>query len=315
MRFGANGIIVNEAGQVLVVKRDDTRTWATPGGAADPGELPTETVAREVEEETGFRVLPVRLVAVEHYRDRAEGAVSFVFRCLLTGGEARTSAESLSVGFADAHPLRLRMVPYHRRRVVHALHHAGGPPALYDAKPTWGDRLALALLRGVIYPFRDWQRRRRGQPPHVASPSWRAGAFAVIQRDDGAVLWVKRTDDGRWNLPGGGLEAREAPWAAAIREVREETGLRVALTDLIGVYVKADVQEIVFSFAADITGGALQTGPEAAAFAYFMPGHEPDSALPNQVARVADAVTARSATVFRHQTSQRNAAGASEPSP
>ena len=53
MFVGTNGIVVDQFGQILLIKRDDTRTWAIPGGALEAGELPSDGVAREVKEETG----------------------------------------------------------------------------------------------------------------------------------------------------------------------------------------------------------------------------------------------------------------------
>ena len=53
------------------------------------------------------------------------------------------------------------------------------------------------------------------------------GAFAVIFDAEANVLLCHRTDRDAWNLPGGKVEAGEAPWEAAVREVHEEIGLRV----------------------------------------------------------------------------------------
>jgi len=58
---GTNGIVLDERGRVLLIRRDDILTWALPGGASEPGELPPDGVAREVEEETGVKVIPERL--------------------------------------------------------------------------------------------------------------------------------------------------------------------------------------------------------------------------------------------------------------
>lgn len=44
----------------------------------------------------------------------------------------------------------------------------------------------------------------------------------VLQKGTGAILLVKRRDAGVWALPGGGLDALEAPEVAAVREVKEE---------------------------------------------------------------------------------------------
>ncbi len=60
-------------------------------------------------------------------------------------------------------------------------------------------------------------------------------AVACVVRD-GAVLLQRRGDDGGWGFPGGGVELGETAHDAAVRETREETGVPIAITGLIGVY-------------------------------------------------------------------------------
>ena len=62
-------------------------------------------------------------------------------------------------------------------------------------------------------------------------------SVTVAVRDDaGRVLLVRHSNGGVWVLPGGAIEPEETPADAAVREVYEETGLEVELTDLIGVF-------------------------------------------------------------------------------
>jgi len=58
-------------------------------------------------------------------------------------------------------------------------------------------------------------------------------AGGVVMRD-GKVLLVHRTRHNDWSLPKGKLDPGETPLAAAVREVREETGYEVASGPLVG---------------------------------------------------------------------------------
>ena len=70
MQLGAEAIITNEYNQALFILRNDTRTWAMPGGRIEREELPDEAAAREAQEESGLKVLPVRLVGLYYRRQR-----------------------------------------------------------------------------------------------------------------------------------------------------------------------------------------------------------------------------------------------------
>jgi len=75
----------------------------------------------------------------------------------------------------------------------------------------------------------------------TSSPRIALGAACVIIDDQGRVLLVHHTY-GRlnWELPGGAAEPDEAPDETAKRELLEETGLRVELDQLTGVYFEPD---------------------------------------------------------------------------
>ncbi|NES13267.1 MULTISPECIES: NUDIX domain-containing protein [Micromonospora] len=62
-------------------------------------------------------------------------------------------------------------------------------------------------------------------------------AVSVFVRDNhGRVLLIHRTDNNLWSLPGGGQEIGETVAQTAVRETREETGITVEVTDIVGVY-------------------------------------------------------------------------------
>lgn len=301
MIFGSNGIVTNQFGQILLIRRDDTRTFAPPGGGVEAGELPTENVVREVLEETGLKVHPVRLVGLYHFAWGTNGALAFSLRCLENGGELKPSPESPQVGFFPSHDLPRPMAPLHRERLQRDITHAGGPP--YWGTQTLGPtmRLGKFLLRQVVYRWKDWQRRRRGVAPFVPAPDWQTGACVVLRNEVGTILWLKETAGGSWRLPGGDGLPGEPPWTTAVRQTQAQIGRRPTLTDLSGVYVYRDTAHALFTFTAPLHDERLTPNAATAEFAYFMPGEEPANALPRHVERVADAVGDHVGAVFRRQ--------------
>jgi 8-oxo-dGTP diphosphatase len=65
----------------------------------------------------------------------------------------------------------------------------------------------------------------------------RDSAFAIILQSR-QILLVKARDKDTWQLPGGRIESGETPVQAVVREVLEETGLRVTVGRLTGRYVR-----------------------------------------------------------------------------
>ncbi len=101
----AAGIVRDDAGRILLQRRSDNGLWSVPGGDLDPGEQPAQACAREVFEETGLVVRPVRLLSVETHPittypngDVAQAVVT-VFECTVVGGE---------LGCLDGESLELR---------------------------------------------------------------------------------------------------------------------------------------------------------------------------------------------------------------
>ncbi len=65
-----------------------------------------------------------------------------------------------------------------------------------------------------------------------------AGALII---KDGRILFQRRTDNGKWGLIGGLLEMNETYEEAALREIREETGLEVRLESFLGIFHNHDM--------------------------------------------------------------------------
>jgi ADP-ribose pyrophosphatase YjhB (NUDIX family) len=63
-----------------------------------------------------------------------------------------------------------------------------------------------------------------------------AAASAIVRNDEGAILLHRRTDNDLWALPGGGMEFGESIADTVVREVYEETGLRVTPKYVVAIY-------------------------------------------------------------------------------
>ena len=78
------------------------------------------------------------------------------------------------------------------------------------------------------------------------------GSFGIITNENDEILLCHRNDYDLWNLPGGGLEKNETPWDCVIREAKEETGLNVEVSRLMGIYSKPNKDELVFMFVCNV---------------------------------------------------------------
>lgn len=138
-KVDVRGAVVHEKKILLVQERADGR-WCMPGGWADVGDLPSETVIREVWEESGFEVVPVKVAGVfDANRDGVPlafyHAYKVIFLCRLTGGQARPSNETLDVRFFtfdDLPPLSSNRT--HERHLEEVWAHLSDPsrPAAFD---------------------------------------------------------------------------------------------------------------------------------------------------------------------------------------
>ena len=95
---------------------------------------------------------------------------------------------------------------------------------------------------------------------------WIGGVRVVILDKENRILMVKQHHDEKdiWMVPGGGIEEGESSMAAAVREMKEETGLDVEIDRLIWhtEEVSARGQRFVNFFMGRIKGGELTLGAD-----------------------------------------------------
>jgi len=128
------------------------------------------------------------------------------------------------------------------------------------------------------------------------------GVFGIIFDEQKRILLCHRRDYDLWNLPGGALENGESPWDGLKREVREETGLEVEISKLVGVYSKPDKDEVVFSFVCKETGGKSMLNDEADKIKFFEINKLPLNTSLKQVERIKDAIENSERVIFKVQT-------------
>jgi len=129
------------------------------------------------------------------------------------------------------------------------------------------------------------------QDPQAPKPTNRkASASVVVRGEGGRVLLLRRTDNDLWTIPTGAVKRGETVAEAAVRECREETGLEVEITGIVGVfstpdhviaYVKGDKvkevrQPINVCLHARPVGGELTRTKEAAEVAWVATGELDD---------------------------------------
>ncbi|MEU1016095.1 NUDIX domain-containing protein [Streptomyces sp. NPDC005898] len=106
-------------------------------------------------------------------------------------------------------------------------------------------------------------------------------ASAVVTDEDGRILLQRRRDNDLWALPGGGMDMTDSLPGAAVREVKEETGLDVEITGLVGTYT--DPRHVIaytdgevrrqfnVCFTARRVGGELEISNESTELRFVAP--------------------------------------------
>lgn len=270
----AAGCLVENGGHVLLIRRKSPPSagaWSLPVGFVQFGETAEQAAVREVAEETGLQVEATALIGT--YNDIIEDAHShlvLIFRAHVLSGELRAGDDAEEAAwFSENH---LPPVAFASAQSAVEAWRAvrNGPPTAYYFCPRCRSKLG---------------RRKIGDREHPACPvcDWIYWinpvpvAETIVTDNEGRILLIKRKLPprvGDWALPGGHIDWGESAETAAIREVREETGLEVRLARLLctmGLPSLLNPEQCVLKsvFVGEIAGGKLQAGDDALEARFF----------------------------------------------
>ena len=108
-KVDVRGVVFNNE-QILMVKENLDDKWALPGGFCDIGLSPSENVVKEIKEESGYDVMPVKIIAVldknkhPHPPEPYHYYKIFIL-CEIIGGESSAGMETSQVEFFSEHNL------------------------------------------------------------------------------------------------------------------------------------------------------------------------------------------------------------------
>ena len=118
--------VVFRNGRILMVKEKNDNKWALPGGFCDVGLSPSQNVVKEIKEESGFIVNPIRLLALldknkhPHPVDLQHFYKIFIL-CEIVGGEATAGIETNSIEFFSENDLPELSITRNTASQIHTL--------------------------------------------------------------------------------------------------------------------------------------------------------------------------------------------------
>src|SRR5215210_3596590 len=117
-------------------------------------------------------------------------------------------------------------------------------------------------------------------------------AVVVLIERDGRVLMGRRSrhsaSPGKWSFPAGFVDRGERVEDAAVREVREETGLEVRLDALLGLYSATGETVVLAVYVGTPVGGTLQAADDLTELAFFPFDAPPEPAFAHDPQILAD---------------------------
>ncbi len=160
MPESASAIVFDETRtRVLLVKREDFRVWALPGGGIEANETHGQAAVREMCEETGYEIAIDRLVGrYSHPQTPRGGDLRYLFEGHIVGGSViRNGPETADVGFFPIDALPSRTTPWVKEYIADALANSPSVVERTQYLPLWmviAIRIGLAVrdLRNRYFP-------------------------------------------------------------------------------------------------------------------------------------------------------------------
>ncbi|MFG2821813.1 NUDIX hydrolase [Kitasatospora sp. NPDC048365] len=133
----------------------------------------------------------------------------------------------------------------------------------------------------------------------VSTPLHSVSVAGAVVREDGKVLAIRRADNGTWEPPGGVLELTESVEDGVRREVFEETGIRVDVERLTGVYKNVTRGVVALVFRCHPESGTEQVSDESTAVDWLTPAEVTERMAEVYAVRMLDALQADAAPSIR----------------
>ncbi len=270
-------MVRDDQNRVLLQKRTDFEIWGIPGGIVELGETLTDTVKREMREETGLDVAVQRIVGlyagpqydVVYPNGDQVQQVTIAVEADVIGGQLHADGtESADLRYFEQAELPDTLFLWYQ----------------HMARDLWAEHAWPTFEAPLAKDSGNWWmdlRKKIGSERIIT-----IGIGAIVRNEKGQLLLGRRNDNNRYGMPAGLMELGETPSGTVVREAMEELGITLTPTKILGAmtgefyfhqYIDGNqVQIASIIFGADWTDGELTPdGVECLDAAWFDPDNLP----------------------------------------